>query len=99
MTMILVGHIVETDFFYQTRLKNCWKNAKYRVTGCRHDPLCQSGIMLQVNPVTPAHLRSKAGSTAAGLNRPVRSYPTRSEQNNIIGENTCRALPWLNSGS
>jgi hypothetical protein len=53
MTMILVGHIVETDFFYQTRLKNCWKNAKYRVTGCRHDPLCQSGIMLQVNPVTP----------------------------------------------
>jgi hypothetical protein len=44
---------VLADIRDQGITKNCWKNAKYRVTGCRHDPLCQSGIMLQVNPVTP----------------------------------------------
>ena len=51
--MIRVGNIVETDFFYHTCLKNRWHDAKYYVIGCKDDHLCQSGIMIQVNPITP----------------------------------------------
>lgn len=62
MMMICVGNIVETDFFYHTHLKTCWQGARYKyqdtnykycVTRCKKDHLCQSGLMIQVNPVTP----------------------------------------------